>query len=137
MVVNAMTRKEVVKDVDRRINGGESKRSVYSTYSMTEWEPVAVKRLAMLVTLTSRKKWRWLNNVLAGLYSVMLVMNVIAVVGFIRCSSSPESFGGLVGGSIGIAVNILILVGLLRFNVMSYYVLIGLALQGQTLLYNG
>lgn len=75
-----MTRKEVMKDVDRRINGGESKRSVYSTYSMTEWEPVAVKRLAMLVTLTSRKKWRWLNNVLAGLYSVMLVMNVIAVV---------------------------------------------------------
>lgn len=49
-----MTRKEVVKDLDCRVKGGESKRSVYSTYAMTEWETVAVKRLAMLVTLTNR-----------------------------------------------------------------------------------
>ena len=32
-----MIRKEVVKDVNRRVNGGESKRSVYSTYAMTDW----------------------------------------------------------------------------------------------------
>ena len=77
-----MTRKEVVKDVDRRVNDGESKRSVYSTYSMTEWEPVAVKRLSMLVTLTSRKKWRWLNNALVGLYSESLNQFVPVVADF-------------------------------------------------------
>lgn len=131
-----MTRKEVVKDVDRRVNGGESKQSVYSAYSMTEWEMVAVRRLAMLVTLTSRKKWRKLNNVLVWLYSVMLAMNVIAVVGFLRCSSLPERFGGLIGGSIGIAVNILILVGLIRFNIISYYVLIIFGFNGISKLLN-
>ena len=125
-----MTKKEVVKDVGRRVNGGESKRSVYSTYAMTEWETVAVKRLAMLVTLASRKKWRWLNNVLVGLYFAMLAMNVIAVVGFLGCSSLPERFGGVVGGAIGIAVNILILVGLIRFNIISHYALIGLGING-------
>ena len=49
---------------------------------MTEWEPVAVKRLAMLVTLTSRKKWRWLNNALVGLYSESLNQFVPVVADF-------------------------------------------------------
>lgn len=125
-----MTKKEVLKNVVKRVDLGESKKSIYSAYAMTGWEPIVVKRLALSVTLTNRRKWRRLNNALVGLYAVMVVMNIVAIAGFLTCSSLPERLGGLIGGSIGITINILVLVGLIRYNIVSHYALIFLGLNG-------
>ena len=53
-----MTRKEVAKDVDRRVNGGESKRSIYSTYAMTGCETLAVEGGATFVRTLVRDPYR-------------------------------------------------------------------------------
>ena len=36
-----MTRKELTADIKKRIAAGESKRAIFSRYSMTEWEDAA------------------------------------------------------------------------------------------------
>ena len=92
----AKTRKEVVKDVEHRIKDGESKLSVFSTYSMTEWEDVATKRLATLVAVSRRRRWKWLNNTLVAVYVPLVLMNIFAVVMAVASGSSPERTGGLI-----------------------------------------
>lgn len=126
----AKTRKEVVKDVEHRIKDGESKLSVFSTYSMTEWEDVATKRLATLVAVSHRRRWKWLNNTLVAVYIPLVLMNIFAVVMAVASGSSLEMAGGLIGGAIGVGINFVILIGLLRYNVLAHYLLFVFALNG-------
>jgi len=56
-----MTRKELTADIKKRVAAGESKRAIFSRYSMTEWEDAASRIIPLQVTLANRKKWCYLN----------------------------------------------------------------------------
>ena len=66
-----MTRKELTADIKNRVAAGESKRAIFSRYSMTEWEDAASRILPLQVTLAKRKRWRFLNWALVGCLSVI------------------------------------------------------------------
>ncbi len=57
-----MTRKELIKDIKKRVAAGESKRAIFSRYAMTEWEEAVSRILPLQVTLAKRKRWRFLNG---------------------------------------------------------------------------
>ena len=121
-----LTRKEVIRDIERRIDAGESKRTVYSSYAMTEWESIARRRLATLVTVSNRKKYRKLNNILVAIVSFIIITNVVETIGI--CIADP--IPGLIGGAVALAIKGLILYGIVRLNFMGYYVLVCLGMQG-------
>ena len=127
-----MTKKEILKDIDRRIGNGEPKKTIYSSYAMTEWESLAVKKLALSVTMNSRKKWRRLNNVLVAVYAFMLLLNIFGAWGLLGVTSFPERLGGMIGVAIGLTINVLVLVGLIRYNIIAHYALIFLSINGMT-----
>ena len=70
-----MTRKELTADIKNRVAAGESKRAIFSRYSMTEWEDAASRILPLQVTLAKRKRWRFLNWALVGCFSVITLFN--------------------------------------------------------------
>ena len=75
-----MTRKELTADIKNRVAAGESKRAIFSRYSMTEWEDAASRILPLQVTLAKRKRWRFLNWALVGCLSVITLFKVIDII---------------------------------------------------------
>ena len=103
-----MTRKEVVKDIKNRIAAGESKRAIFSRYSMTEWEDAASRILPLQVTLAKRKRWRFLNWALAGGISVITLFKAVDIIFMTGGLSSAGARIGIV--LFGLAINVAVLV---------------------------
>ena len=74
-----MTTKEFLNGIRRRIAQGESKKDIYNQYTMTEWESCVTRFLPTQVSLRSRKKWRWLNNILLACLALITVFKVLDV----------------------------------------------------------
>ena len=74
-----MTTKDFLNGIRRRIAQGESKKDIYNQYTMTEWESCVTRFLPTQVSLRSRKKWGWLNNILLACLALITVFKVLDV----------------------------------------------------------
>ena len=67
-----MTRKELTADIKNRVAAGESKRAIFSRYSMTEWEDAAsriVTRIRLLA-IDPFPSWSRIGQINCPLYVV-------------------------------------------------------------------
>jgi len=108
-----MTTKEFLNGIRRRIAQGESKKDIYNQYTMTEWESCVTRFLPTQVSLRSRKKWRWLNNILLACLVLITVFKVLDVF-------------------IAAAVNIALIVAIARFSGIAYLIAICFSGKGIT-----
>ena len=103
-----MTRKELTTDIKKRVAAGESKRAIFSRYSMTEWEDAASRILPLQVTLAKRKRWRFLNWALVGCLSVITMFKAIDI---IFMTGNLNNAGARIGIVLfGLAINVAVLV---------------------------
>ena len=122
-----MTRKELTADIKKRVAAGESKRAIFSRYSMTEWEDAASRILPLQVTLAKRKRWRLLNWALVGCLSVVTLFKVVDI---IFMTGSLNSAGARMGIILfGLAINVAVLVGVIRYCGIAYMITSVLILQ--------
>jgi hypothetical protein len=123
-----MTRKELTADIKKRVAAGESKRAIFSRYSMTEWEEAASRIHPLQVTLAKRKRWRFLNWALVGCLSVITLFTIVDI---IFMSGSLNSAGARIGiVMFGLAINVAVLVGVIRYSGIAYMITSILILQG-------
>ena len=122
-----MTRKELTADIKKRVAAGESKRAIFSRYSMTEWEDAASRILPLQVTLANRKKWRFLNWVLVGCLSVITLFKVLDIIFMAGALNSAGAITALV--LFGQAINVAVLVGVIRYSGIAYMITSVLILQ--------
>ena len=122
-----MTRKELTADIKKRVVAGESKRAIFSRYSMTEWEDAASRILPLQVTLAKRKRWHSLNWTLVGCLSVITLFKVVDI-SFM--TGSLNSVGARMGIVLfGLAINVAVLVGVVRYSGIAYMITSILILQ--------
>lgn len=115
-----MTRKELTADIKNRVAAGESKRAIFSRYSMTEWEDAASRILPLQVTLAKRKRWRFLNWALVGCLSVITLFKVIDI---IFMTGNLTNAGARIGIVLfGLAINVAVLVGVIRYSGIAYMI---------------
>ena len=125
-----MTTKEFLNGIRRRIAQGESKKDIYNQYTMTEWESCVTRFLPTQVSLRSRKKWRWLNNILLACLVLITVFKVLDV--FFLTSDLGSNAGRCVVILIAAAVNIALIVAIARFSGIAYLIAICFAGKGIT-----
>ena len=125
-----MTTKEFLNGIRRRIAQGESKKDIYNQYTMTEWESCVTRFLPTQVSLRSRKKWRWLNNILLACLVLITVFKVLDV--FFLTSDLGSNVGRCVVILIAAAVNIALIVAIARFSGIAYLVAICFSGKGIT-----
>ena len=123
-----MTRKEIHSEIKRRVACGESKSSIFSHYEMTEWEDAAARILAVQVTLANRRKWRFLNWLLIACLSVITLFKVIDTVAVV--STLNNASVGVLIVLLGLAVNIALLVAVIRYVGLAYLITAALLFQG-------
>ncbi len=122
-----MTRKELTTDIKKRVAAGESKRAIFSRYSMTEWEDAASRILPLQVTLAKRKRWRFLNWALVGCLSVITLFKAIDI---IFMTGNLNNAGARIGIVLfGLAINVAVLVGVIRYSGIAYMITSVLILQ--------
>ena len=122
-----MTRKELTTDIKKRVAAGESKRAIFSRYSMTEWEDAASRILPLQVTLAKRKRWRFLNWALVGCLSVITLFKAIDI---IFMTGNLNNAGARIGIVLfGLAINVAVLVGVIRYSGIAYMITSILILQ--------
>ena len=122
-----MTRKELTADIKKRVAAGESKRAIFSRYSMTEWEDAASRILPLQVTLAKRKRWRFLNWALVGCLSVITLFKAIDI---IFMTGNLNNAGARIGIVLfGLAINVAVLVGVIRYSGIAYMITSVLILQ--------
>ena len=122
-----MTRKELTADIKKRVAAGESKRAIFSRYSMTEWEDAASRILPLQVTLAKRKRWRFLNWALVGCLSVITLFKVVDIIFMTGSLNSAGARMGIV--LFGLAINVAVLVGVIRYSGIAYMITSILILQ--------
>ena len=122
-----MTRKELIKDIKKRVAAGESKRAIFSRYAMTEWEDAASRILPLQVTLANRKKWRFLNWALVGCLSVITLFKVMDIIFMTGTLNSAGARTAIV--LFGLAINVAVLVGVIRYSGIAYMITSILILQ--------
>jgi len=122
-----MTRKELTADIKKRVAAGESKRAIFSSYSMTEWEDAASRILPIHVTLANRKKWRFLNWILVGCLSVITLFKVLDIIFMAGTLNSVGAITAIV--LFGLAINVAVLVGVIRYSGIAYMITSVLILQ--------
>ena len=125
-----MSTKEFLNGIRRRIAQGESKKDIYNQYTMTEWESCVTRFLPTQVSLRSRKKWRWLNNILLACLVLVTVLKVIDV--FFLTANLDSNVGRCVVLLVAAAVNIAIIVAIARFSGIAYLVAICFTGKGIT-----
>ena len=122
-----MTRKELTQDIKKRVAAGESKRAIFSRYSMTEWEDAASRIIPLQVTLANRKKWCYLNWVLVGCLSVITLFKVVDIIFMTGALNSAGARTAIV--LFGLAINVAVLVGVIRYSGIAYMITSILILQ--------
>ena len=122
-----MTRKELTADIKKRVAAGESKRAIFARYSMTEWEDAASRILPLQVTLANRKKWRLLNWALVGCLSVITLFKVMDIIFMTGALNSAGARTAIV--LFGLAINVAVLVGVIRYSGIAYMITSILILQ--------
>ena len=130
-----MTTKDFLNGIRRRIAQGESKKDIYNQYTMTEWESCVTRFLPTQVSLRSRKKWGWLNNILLACLVLITVFKVLDV--FFLTSDLGSNAGRFVVLLIAAAVNVAIIVAIARFSGIAYLVAICFAGKGMTNILEG
>lgn len=122
-----MTRMELTTDIKKRIATGESKRAIFSSYSMTEWEDAASRIIPLQVTLAKRKRWRFLNLALVGCLSVITLFKVVDI---IFMTGNLKNAGARINIVLfALAINIAVLVGIIRYSGIAYMITSILILQ--------
>ena len=125
-----MTTKEFLNGIRRRIAQGESKKDIYNQYTMTEWESCVTRFLPTQVSLRSRKKWRWLNNILLICLALLTVLKVLDM--FFLTSDLGSNTGRCVVLLIAAAINIALIVAIARFSGIAYLIAICFTFKGIT-----
>ena len=125
-----MTTKEFLNGIRRRIAQGESKKDIYNQYTMTEWESCVTRFLPTQVSLRSRKKWRWLNNILLACLVLITVFKVLDV--FFLTSDMGSNAGRCIVILIAVTVNIALIVAIARFSGIAYLIAICFTGKGIT-----
>ena len=125
-----MTTKEFLNGIRRRIAQGESKKEIYNQYTMTEWESCVTRFLPTQVSLRSRKRWMWLNNILLSCLVLITAFKVLDV--FFLTSDLGSNIGRCAVLLIASAVNIVLIVAIARFSGIAYLIAICLTGNGIT-----
>ena len=123
-----MTKKELLNGIRQRIAQGESKQDIYNQYVWTEWESAVTRFLPTQVSMRSRSKWRWLNNLL--LVCLVLVTALKLVDAFCLTSNLESVTARCAIIVFAAAVNIALIVAIARFCGAAYLIAIGLTLKG-------
>ena len=123
-----MTTKDFLNGIRRRIAQGESKKDIYNQYTMTEWESCVTRFLPTQVSLRSRKKWGWLNNILLACLALITVFKVLDV--FFLTSDLGSNTGRCIVLLIAATINIAIIVAIARFSGIAYLLAICFAGRG-------
>lgn len=112
------TRKELVADIKNRVAAGESKSAIFSRYSMTEWEDAALRIIPVQVTPAKRRRWRALNW---ALVVCLVELTLVKILDLFFMTDTLNNVGARTGIILlGLAVNVAVLVGVIRYNAFAY-----------------